>query len=229
MRNELRQALRESHAVVRGWPARAGRRPSLRVGWVAADTLARTRRAFRSHQPPVSMRINNTAFWMTAYAPQRPERRSIARATVTTPLCSSRRWTLPARRKRVASRKPAAASSSTRTSTTTRSGGSTTWRGTRPTAEQQHDAITMTRARRLGRGRFELRSSVVQKINERSSWIPDNVDLRLFRGRRLPSPWTVTPDLVGDGAQGCAAGDDRGRGLRGPRRRGAHTRLERAA
>ena len=68
--------------------------------------------------------------------------------------------------------------------------------GTRPTPEQQRDAEAMTRGADavVADSRYIL--SIVQRLNERAEWIPDNVDLGTFRprsgheGRRLRLVWS---------------------------------------
>ena len=56
--------------------------------------------------------------------------------------------------------------------------------GTRPTEEQQRDAIAMTELADWVVADSSYLLEVVRRINPRSSWIPDNVDLRIFRGLR---------------------------------------------
>ncbi len=58
---------------------------------------------------------------------------------------------------------------------------------TRPTLEQQRDAIAMTRLADWVVADSSYLLGVVRKYTERASWIPDNVDTRLFRPPRRRS------------------------------------------
>src|SRR5207237_7696163 len=56
---------------------------------------------------------------------------------------------------------------------------------TRPTEEQRREAAAMTRLADWVVADSSYLLGVVRKLNERASWIPDNVDTSLFRpGRR---------------------------------------------
>jgi glycosyltransferase involved in cell wall biosynthesis len=67
---------------------------------------------------------------------------------------------------------------------------------TKPTREQQRDAETMTRRADAVVADSSYLLGIVRRFNERAEWIPDNVDLRLFRprppheGRRLTLVWS---------------------------------------
>jgi glycosyltransferase involved in cell wall biosynthesis len=187
MRNELRQALRESRAVLRGTPSRLGTRATVRVGWVAAETLADGHRTFRTHQPPVSMRINNTAFWMKAHAPN--VRTEVYR--------TGRRYDV------VVFFKAMDAACRNEARRIQQAGGRVvfdanvnyyeTWGeydidGTRPTETQQRAAAEMTELADWVVADSTYLLGVVRRITERASWIPDNVDLNVFRGRRRHRP-----------------------------------------
>jgi len=58
---------------------------------------------------------------------------------------------------------------------------------TRPTAQQQQDAVAMTQLADWVVADSSYLLSVVRKYTERASWIPDNVDTRLFRPPRRRS------------------------------------------
>ena len=58
---------------------------------------------------------------------------------------------------------------------------------TRPTEEQQHDAVAMTQLADWVVADSSHLLGVVRKCTERASWIPDNVDTRLFRPPRRKS------------------------------------------
>jgi glycosyltransferase involved in cell wall biosynthesis len=153
------------------------------VGWVAAATLASSRRTFRSHQPPVSMRINNTAFWMTANAPE--VRTEVYRDGVRYDVvvffkamgeaCQEEARRVQARGGRVVFDANV---------NYYEIWGEYDIEGTRPTEEQQRDAIAMTELADWVVADSSYLLEVVRRINPRASWIPDNVDLRLFRGVR---------------------------------------------
>jgi glycosyltransferase involved in cell wall biosynthesis len=182
-RNDVLQALRESRSAVRGGPARVLRRPTVRVGWVAAETLSSPRRTFRSHQPPVSMRINNTAFWMREHAPTvrtevyRDARRSdvVVFFKAMDAACQQEaRWIQEAGGRVVFDANV----------NYYEVWGDYDIAGTRPTEEQQRDAIAMTTLADWVVADSSRLLEVVRTVNPRASWIPDNVDLRIFRGLR---------------------------------------------
>ena len=56
--------------------------------------------------------------------------------------------------------------------------------GTKPTPEQQADAHAMTRTADAVVADSTYILDVVRKLNEHATWIPDNVDTRLFRPAR---------------------------------------------
>jgi glycosyltransferase involved in cell wall biosynthesis len=68
--------------------------------------------------------------------------------------------------------------------------------GTQPTPKQQRDAEEMTRRVDAGVADSSYILSIVRRYNERAVWIPDNVDLAIFRprppheGRRLRLVWS---------------------------------------
>lgn len=59
---------------------------------------------------------------------------------------------------------------------------------TRPTEQQQHDAVEMTCLADWVVADSSYLLDVVRKHTERASWIPDNVDVRLFRPPRRRRP-----------------------------------------
>lgn len=63
---------------------------------------------------------------------------------------------------------------------------------TRPTAEQQRDVVAMTELADWVVADSEYLLEVVRKITPSCSWIPDNVDLNVFRGRRRHATSDVT-------------------------------------
>ena len=68
--------------------------------------------------------------------------------------------------------------------------------GTRPTPEQQRDAEAMTRGADAVVADSSYLLGIVRRYNERAEWIPDNVDISVFRprrrheGRRLRLVWS---------------------------------------
>jgi glycosyltransferase involved in cell wall biosynthesis len=68
--------------------------------------------------------------------------------------------------------------------------------GTRPTPEQQRDAEAMTRAADAVVADSTYLLGIVRRLNERAEWVPDNVDLGIFRrrprhsGRLLRLAWS---------------------------------------
>jgi len=58
---------------------------------------------------------------------------------------------------------------------------------TRPSTAQQQDAISMTRMADHVVGDSSYITAIARKHNPRVTWIPDNVDPRVFRGRRAHS------------------------------------------
>jgi glycosyltransferase involved in cell wall biosynthesis len=57
--------------------------------------------------------------------------------------------------------------------------------GTQPTPEQQRDATAMTRLADAVVADSSYLLAIVEKLNPRASWVPDNVDVALFRPPRL--------------------------------------------
>jgi glycosyltransferase involved in cell wall biosynthesis len=182
MKNAVRQRARLLRAVVAGAPGRVSRRrPPLRVGWVSADTLSGGATSFADNQPPVSMRINNTAYWLTANAPW--TRHEMYRPT--------RRYDVVVFFKAMDERCQEEAER-------IRAGGGRVvfdanvnyyeiWgdyeiEGTKPTQQQQRDAKRMTELADWVVADSEYLLGQVAQLNANASWIPDNVDVRVFRG-----------------------------------------------
>lgn len=184
MRNELRQGWRGSRAALSAAPRRAvARKRTLRVGWVTAETLTSTRRTFRDHQPPVSMRVNNTAFWITANAPE--VRSEVYRGDRTYDVvvffkamderCQAEAQSIQAAGGRVVFDANV---------NYYEVWGAYNVEGTQPTEQQQRDAVAMTTLADCVVADSSYLHEVVRRINPNATWIPDNVDLRLFRAQR---------------------------------------------
>jgi glycosyltransferase involved in cell wall biosynthesis len=60
--------------------------------------------------------------------------------------------------------------------------------GTRPTAEQQRDAIAMTTLADWVVADSSYLAAIVREITPRVTWVPDNVDLSVFAGVRAHAP-----------------------------------------
>lgn len=184
MRNQLRQGWRASRAALSAAPGRAFvRQPPLRVGWVTAATLSSARRTFRDHQPPVSMRVNNTAFWITANASE--VRNEVYRSDRTYDVvvffkAMDERCQIEAQRIKGGGGRVIFDANVNYYEVW----GDYTVEGTKPTEQQQRDAVAMTGLADWVVADSTYLLDVVRRINPNASWIPDNVDLRTFRGRR---------------------------------------------
>jgi glycosyltransferase involved in cell wall biosynthesis len=152
----------------------------LRVGWVVADTLARRRRPFWSLPAPVRMRVANTARWLNA---NMPELRNEAYRR-------SRRYDV------VVFFKTMDAPAQAEAERIQAYGGKVVFDanvnyydvwgeydipGTRPTPEQQRDALAMTRGADWTVADSSYLLDVVRRQTDRASHIPDNVDPRRYR------------------------------------------------
>jgi glycosyltransferase involved in cell wall biosynthesis len=179
VKNALRQELR--HAGARAFAA--GRRRTLRVGWVAADTLQRDRRFFGANQPPISMRINNTAFWLTRHAPWTSHamyRDGERYDVVVFFKAMDERCQAEAERIRARGGKVVFDANVNYYEVS----GEYDIANTQPTETQQRDATRMTELADWVVADSEYLLERVRPLNANASWIPDNVDLRTFRGRR---------------------------------------------
>ena len=159
-------------------------RSSKRVGWVTASLLDAERATFRGLPPPVAMRVANIARWIDAN--DRGFRNELYR---------------PGRRYDVVVFVKAMSDGHRDVAERAQSAGARVvfdanvnyyevWGeydiiDTRPTEEQRRDAEAMTRLADWVVADSSYLLGVVRKLNERATWIPDNVDTRLFRpGRR---------------------------------------------
>ena len=57
--------------------------------------------------------------------------------------------------------------------------------GTKPTRQQQHDAISMTRLADWVIADSTVLAGVIARFNSRVTWVPDNVDMRVYSGERV--------------------------------------------
>jgi glycosyltransferase involved in cell wall biosynthesis len=198
VRTWTRRSAQAGVSSLRGAALRLGdRRPRIRVGWVAADTLhGGARRLSRLH-PPVSMRITNTAFWINAHSGRiRNELYRPGRLYDVVVFFKTMDRGAQEEAARIKER-----------------GGKVVFDanvnyyevwgdyevdGTQPTPEQQQDARAMTELADHVVADSSYLLEVVAPLSEHASWIPDNVDTALYRGRRTHRP-TMRLRLVWSG------------------------------
>src|SRR2546421_6523401 len=162
------------------------RRTSRRVGWVTASSVKAERATFRGLPPPVAMRVANIARWIDAN--DRGFRNDLYRrdrpydVVVFVKAMSDRHLEVAER----------AQSAGVRVVFDANVNYYEVWgeydvADTRPTDAQQREADAMTRLADWVVADSSYLLGVVRKLNQRASWIPDNVDTSLFRpGRRAP-------------------------------------------
>jgi glycosyltransferase involved in cell wall biosynthesis len=158
-------------------------RPPLRVGWATSATLAAERATFRGLETSVAMRIANVARSLNRSS--LPVRSELYKPT--------RRYDVVVFVKAMDDRARAEAAR------VQERGGKVVFDanvnyyevwgdydlpGTEPTAEQQRYAREMTSAADAVVADSSAILDVVRTLNRRSEWIPDNVDLHVFRPRR---------------------------------------------
>jgi glycosyltransferase involved in cell wall biosynthesis len=158
--------------------------PSFRVGWATAATLAAERATFRGLETSVAMRIANVARWLN--------RNTRIRNELYRP---DRRYDVVVLMKAMDQRSQAEAE------LVRRRGGRVVFDAnvnyyeiwgeydlpdTKPTPEQQANALKMTRDAHAVVADSTYILDIVRRLNANAAWIPDNVDTRLFRPRRRP-------------------------------------------
>ena len=156
---------------------------SKRVGWVTASSLEAERATFRGLPPPVAMRVANIARWIDANDRgfrnelYRPDRRYDVVVFVKAMSDSHRD---------VAERAQAAGARVVFDANVNyyEVWGEYDLADTRPTEEQRREAEAITRLADWVVADSSYLLGVVRKLNERASWIPDNVDTTLFRPPR---------------------------------------------
>jgi glycosyltransferase involved in cell wall biosynthesis len=161
-----------------------------RVGWVTASSLDAERATFRGLPPPVAMRVANIARWIDAN--DRGFRNELYRR--------DRRYDVvvfvKAMSKAHLDVAERAQSAGARIVFDANVNYYEVWgdydiADTQPTDAQQREAEAMTRLADWVVADSSYLLGVVRKLNERASWIPDNVDTTLFRparGRRDGGP-----------------------------------------
>jgi glycosyltransferase involved in cell wall biosynthesis len=159
----------------------------LRVGWATSSSLAADRATFRGLETSVAMRIANVGRWINRNLRirsemYRPERRYDVVVFV-------KAMDEHARRER--ERVQAAGTKAVFDANVNyyEIWGEYDLPDTKPTEEQRTAAIEMTEGADAVVADSSYIHDIVVKLNERAVWIPDNVDLRVFRpaGRRRPA------------------------------------------
>ena len=162
-------------------------RSSKRVGWITASLLDSDRATFRGLPAPVAMRVANVARWIDANDGgfrnelYRRDRRYDAVVFVKA---------MSAAHLEEAERAQAAGARVVFDANVNyyEVWGEYDVPGTKPTEEQQRQAQAMTRLADWVVADSSYLLGVVRNLNERASWIPDNVDTALFRPPRRGSP-----------------------------------------
>jgi glycosyltransferase involved in cell wall biosynthesis len=155
----------------------------IRVGWATAATLRAERATFRGLETSVAMRIANTARWIDRrgdgvrnemYRPGRPYD-VVVFCKAMDELCQAEAARLQA--------------AGTRVVFDANVNYYEVWGeydlpATEPTPQQQVDAVAMTRAADAVVADSTYILDLVTKLNPNATWIPDNVDTRLFKPGR---------------------------------------------
>jgi glycosyltransferase involved in cell wall biosynthesis len=154
----------------------------LRVGWATSSSLAADRATFRGLETSVAMRIANVGRWVNRNLRirsemYRPERRYDVVVFVKA---------MDERTRRERERVQAAGSKAVFDANVNyyEIWGEYDLPNTRPTEEQRLAAIEMTERADAVVADSSYIHDIVRKLNDRAVWIPDNVDLRLFRPPR---------------------------------------------
>jgi glycosyltransferase involved in cell wall biosynthesis len=156
------------------------RRPTIRVGWVTADTLSGGATRLSRLHPPVSMRITNTAFWIDAHSSRirndlyRPDRRYdvVVFFKAMDDQCRAEAERIQAYGGKVVFDANV---------NYYEIWGEYDIDGTKPTPGQQGQATAMTELADHVVADSSYLLGVVRRSNEHATWIPDNVDTRLYR------------------------------------------------
>jgi glycosyltransferase involved in cell wall biosynthesis len=170
------------------------RTPQLRVGWATASTLTAERVTFRGLETSVAMRIANVARWLNrntrlANELYRPERRYDVVVFV------------KAMDERVQREAEQVGARGSRVVFDANVNYYEIWGDydlprTKPTEEQRRQAEVMTRSADAIVADSTYILGIVRRYNDRARWVPDNVDLRVFRprppheGSRLRLVWS---------------------------------------
>jgi glycosyltransferase involved in cell wall biosynthesis len=163
---------------------RSRRGPAVRIGWTTAATLRAERVSFRSLETSVAMRVANVAAWLDRNTGTRNElyRPGAACDVVVFVKAMDERC----RQEAALIRGRGGRVVFDANVNYYEIWGEYDLPGTEPTPEQRADSIEMTRAADAVVADSSYLLEIVQRLNERSRWIPDNVDTRLFRPARRP-------------------------------------------
>ena len=160
----------------------------MRVGWATSSSLAADRATFRGLETSVAMRIANVGRWINRNLGirsemYRPERRYDVVVFVKA---------MDERARRERERVQAAGTKAVFDANVNyyEIWGDYDLANTRPTEGQREAAIEMTERADAVVADSSYIHDIVVKLNERAVWIPDNVDLRLFRPGTRPRPAT---------------------------------------
>ena len=153
----------------------------LRVGWATSSTLRAGRATFRGLETSVAMRIANVARWLNRNTRIQNElyRRGARYDVVVFVKAMDEVARTEAERVRAGGGKVVFDANVNYYEIW----GEYDIPGTRPTEEQQRDAEAMTRGADAVVTDSSYLLGIVRRFNERSEWIPDNVDLSVFRPR----------------------------------------------
>ena len=153
----------------------------LRVGWATSSTLRAGRATFRGLETSVAMRIANVARWLNRNTRLQNElyRRGARYDVVVFVKAMDEVARTEAERVRAGGGKVVFDANVNYYEIW----GEYDIPGTRPTEEQQRDAEAMTRGADAVVTDSSYLLGIVRRFNERSEWIPDNVDLSVFRPR----------------------------------------------
>ena len=160
----------------------------LSVGWATSSSLAADRATFRGLETSVAMRIANVGRWLNRNLPirsemYRPERRYDVVVFVKA---------MDDRARRERDRVQAAGAKAVFDANVNyyEIWGDYELPNTQPTEEQRAAAVEMTERADAVVADSTYILDVVKTLNDRATWIPDNVDLRLFRRPRRHRPGT---------------------------------------
>jgi glycosyltransferase involved in cell wall biosynthesis len=161
------------------------RRPgiSLRIGWATAGTLDAASTSFSSLESAVAMRIADTARWIDANAPD-VANEMYRRGRPYDVVVFFKDATDAVLEEAVGLQERGVRVVFDANVNYYEVWGEYEVPGTRPTPDQQRGATALTRLADWVVADSSYLLTVIRRLTERASWIPDNVDLRLFRTPR---------------------------------------------
>jgi glycosyltransferase involved in cell wall biosynthesis len=165
-------------------------RAQLRVGWATSASLVADRATFRGLETSVAMRIANVGHWVNRNLPVRSEMYRTDRRYDVVVFVKAMDENARQERERVQARGAKAVFDAN--VNYYEIWGDYELPNTRPTEEQRAAAIEMTEHVDAVVADSSYIHDIARKLNDRAVWIPDNVDLRLFRPtrRRRQAPAT---------------------------------------